>query len=164
MAGESSFDIVSKINQQELDNALNQTTKEVAQRYDLKGANADISYDGKEKITITAEAEINLNAVLDIFQSRAMKRNISLKFFDIGELKTGAKNTVYKEITVKNGISKEKAKIINEKIKASKLKVTTQIQDDALRVSSKSKDELQAVMQLLKGIDIDIDLQFNNFR
>ncbi len=164
MAGESSFDIVSKINKQELDNALNQTSKEVEQRYDLKGANASINYDGKEKITVTAEAEINLNAVVDIFQSRAMKRNLSLKFFDIGELKMGAKNTVYKEITLKEGISKEKAKIINEKIKASKLKVSSQIQDDTLRVSSKSKDDLQAVMQLVKGIDIDIDLQFTNFR
>ena len=160
---DSSFDIVSKVDRQEAENALNQARKEVEQRYDFKGTGASIAWSG-EQILITANTEERANAVLDVFQSKLIKRGISLKSLDSGEpFASGKEFRIVSSL--KDGISSENAKKIGKIIRDEGPKgVKSQIQGDELRVSSKSRDDLQATIALLKGKDLDVALQFVNFR
>jgi uncharacterized protein YajQ (UPF0234 family) len=158
-----SFDVVSKVDEQELDNALNQTRKEIEGRFDFKNSKTSVAQ-VKEKITITTDDELKLKNVVDILQSKANKRGIAIKAFEFGTVEPAAGNAVRQIVTVKSGIPKDKAKPLIEAIKAAKLKVTAQIQDDQIRVSSKSKDDLQKAQALLKAFDTDVPLQFTNYR
>jgi cyclic-di-GMP-binding protein len=163
MASEFSFDVVSRVDQQELDNALNQTRKEIEGRFDFKHSKTSVEHTAKQ-ITIVTDDELKLKNVVDILQSRANKRGISLKSFEYGKVEPAAGDTVRQVITVKNGIAKDKSKPLIDAIKAAKLKVTTQFQDEQLRITGKSKDDLQKAQQLLKDLDIDVPLQFVNYR
>jgi uncharacterized protein YajQ (UPF0234 family) len=158
-----SFDVVSKVDEQELDNALNQTRKEIEGRFDFKNSKTTVDQT-KEKITITTDDELKLKNVVDILQSKANKRGIAIKAFDFGTVEPAAGNAVRQVVTVKSGIPKDKAKPLIEAIKAAKLKVNAQIQDEQIRVSSKSKDDLQKAQALLKAFDTDVPLQFTNYR
>lgn len=160
---DSSFDIVSKVDKQEAENALNQAAKEIEQRYDFKGVGASIEFSG-EKILMKASSEERVKAVLDVFQSKLVKRGISLKSLDDG--KPFASGKEYRiEATLKNGIEQEQAKKISKIIREEGPKsVKAQIQGDELRCQSKSRDDLQEVIALLKSSDLDIDIQFTNFR
>jgi cyclic-di-GMP-binding protein len=160
---DSSFDIVSKVERQEVDNALNQAAKEVSQRYDFKGVDASIAWSG-EKILMQANSEERVKAILDVFQSKLIKRGISLKALDAGEPQLSGKE--YKIFaSIEEGISQENAKKVAKIIRDEGPKgVKAQVQGDELRVSSKSRDDLQAVIALLKGQDFDFALQFVNYR
>ncbi|MFI1797689.1 YajQ family cyclic di-GMP-binding protein [Streptomyces sp. NPDC020379] len=160
---DSSFDIVSKVERQEVDNALNQAAKEISQRYDFKGVGASIEWSG-EKIEMRANAEERVKAVLDIFETKLVKRGISLKSLDAGEPQASGKE--YKIFaSVEEGISQENAKKVAKIIRDEGPKgVKAQVQGDELRVSSKSRDDLQAVQALLKGKDLDFAIQFVNYR
>ncbi len=160
---DSSFDIVSKVERQEVDNALNQAAKEIAQRYDFKGVDASIAWSG-EKIEMRANAEERVKAVLDIFETKLIKRGISLKALDAGEQQASGKE--YKIFaSLQEGISQDNAKKVAKIIRDEGPKgVKAQVQGDELRVSSKSRDDLQAVQALLKGKDLDFALQFVNYR
>ncbi|AJC57621.1 YajQ family cyclic di-GMP-binding protein [Streptomyces noursei] len=160
---DSSFDIVSKVERQEVDNALNQAAKEISQRYDFKGVDASIQWSG-EKIEMRASAEERVKAVLDIFQSKLIKRGISLKALDAGEPQASGKE--YRiSASMEEGISQENAKKVAKIIRDEGPKgVKAQVQGDELRVTSKSRDDLQAVQQLLRGKDLDFAIQFVNYR
>jgi hypothetical protein len=160
---DSSFDIVSKVDKMEADNALNQASKEIEQRYDFKGVGASIEWSG-DKILMKASSEERVKAVLDVFQSKLIKRGISLKSLDDGEPFASGKE--YRiEATLKNGIDQENAKKISKIIREEGPKsVKSQIQGDELRVQSKSRDDLQEVIALLKSTDLPIDVQFTNYR
>ena len=160
---DSSFDIVSKVDKQETANALTQAEKEIEQRYDFKGVGASIEFSG-EKILMKAASEERVNAVLDVFQSKLVKRGISLKSLDAG--KPFASGKEYRiEASIKQGIEQEAAKKISKIIREEGPKsVKAQIQGDELRVTSKSRDDLQDTMALLKSKDLDVDLQFVNYR
>ncbi|MDA8796130.1 YajQ family cyclic di-GMP-binding protein [Aquiluna sp.] len=160
---DSSFDIVSKVDRQETDNALNQAAKEIQQRYDFKGTDAEISWSG-ESILIKANSEERAKAALDVFQTKLIKRGISLKSLDSSEPQPSGKEF---RITsnMKNGIDQENAKKISKIIRDEGPKsLKSQIQGDELRVSSKSRDDLQQLIALLRGKDLDVDLQFVNYR
>ncbi|MGI5485401.1 YajQ family cyclic di-GMP-binding protein [Microtetraspora malaysiensis] len=161
---DSSFDVVSKIDRQEVDNALNQTVKEVGHRFDFKGTGASISWSGQENIEIKANSEERANAVLDVFKEKLVKRGLSLKVLDAGEPKLSGKE--YRlMVALKEGIDQENAKKISKLIRDEGPKgIKAQIQGDELRVTSKKKDDLQEVIALLKGKDLDIALQFTNYR
>ncbi|MFC6879862.1 MULTISPECIES: YajQ family cyclic di-GMP-binding protein [Actinomadura] len=163
MVADSSFDIVSKLDRQEVDNALNQAVKEVANRFDFRNVDAGIKWSG-EVIDIQANSEERANAVLDVFKDKLVKRQISLKSIEAGEPRLSGK--VYKlTVTLKEGISQENAKKIGKIIREEGPKgVKAQIQGEELRVSSKKKDDLQQIISLLKGKDLDIALQFVNYR
>ena len=160
---DSSFDIVSKIDRQEVDNALNQTAKEAATRYDFKGTGAEIAWSG-ESIVIKANSEERCNALLDVFKEKLIKRQVSLKTLDAGEPQQSGKE--YRlTATVNEGISQDNAKKVSKVIRDQGPKgVQAQIQGDQLRVSAKKKDDLQTVISLLKGQDFDFALQFTNYR
>jgi uncharacterized protein YajQ (UPF0234 family) len=161
---DSSFDVVSKIDRQEVDNALNQTVKEVGHRFDFKGTGAAIAWSGQQDIEIKANSEERANAVLDVFREKIIKRGLSLKVLDPGEPKLSGKE--YRlVVALKEGIDQEHAKKISKIIRDEGPKgVKAQIQGEELRVSSKKKDELQDVITLLKGKELDIALQFTNYR
>ena len=163
MAAESSFDVVSKVDRQEVDNALNQAAKEVSQRYDFKNIGASISWSG-ETIVMTANSEERVKAILDVFETKLIRRGISLKALETGEAKASGKE--YRlEATVKEGLSTENAKKIAKIIREEGPKgIKTQITGDELRVSAKSRDDLQSVIALLKDTDVDAALQFVNYR
>jgi uncharacterized protein YajQ (UPF0234 family) len=163
VASESSFDVVSKVDRQEVDNALNQAAKEIAQRYDFKGTGASVAWSG-EGIVMTADSEDRVNAVLDVLQTKLIKRGISLKALDTGEPRLSGKE--YRlEASLKEGLSQEDAKKIGKIVRDSGPKgVKTQVTGDELRVSAKSRDDLQAVIALLKESDLDVALQFVNYR
>jgi uncharacterized protein YajQ (UPF0234 family) len=166
MASESSFDVVSKVDRQEVDNALNQAIKEIAQRYDFKGVGASIAWSG-EKILMVANSEERVRAVLDVFQTKLIKRGISLKSLDTGDGDPKPSGKEYRlEAAIKEGLTSEIAKKVTKLIRDEGPKgVKTQIQGDEVRVSAKSRDDLQAVIALLKGADdIDAALQFINYR
>ena len=163
MPSESSFDVVSRIDQQELDNALNQARREIENRFDFKNSKTSIESDGK-KITIVSDDELKMRNVIDVLQGKAVKRGIDIKSFDIGELEPAFSGTVRRVITLRNGIPKDKSKPLIEKIKSLKLKVNAQIQDEQIRVSGKNKDDLQKIQQILKGLDYELPLQFVNYR
>ena len=160
---DSTFDIVSKVDKMELDNAVHQSQKEIAQRYDFKNVGADIDYSG-EKILIKANSEERAKAILDVFESKLIKRGISLRSLDAGAPFASGKE--YRiECAIKQGIGSDDAKKISKIIRDEAPKsVKSQIQGDELRVSSKSRDDLQATISLLKQADLDVDLQFVNFR
>ena len=158
-----SFDIVSKVDMQEIDNAVNQTVKEIGQRYDFKGSKSEVTLE-KETIKVLADDDFKLKAVIDILQSKFIKRNISPKALQYGKVEQASGGMVRQLITLQVGISKEKAKEIGAVIKETKLKVQSQIQDDQVRVTGKNIDDLQEVIALLKAKDLGIEMQFVNFR
>jgi len=161
---DSSFDIVSKIDRQEVDNALGQTAKEVATRFDFKGTGAKIEWKGDEAIEITASADDRASAVLDVFQQKLIKRGQSLKILDASEPRPSGQQSKI-GITLKEGISSEDAKKITKLIRDEGPKgVKAQIQGDELRVSSKKRDDLQAVQALVKAQDYEFAVQFTNYR
>ena len=158
-----SFDIVSKVDRQEVDNALNQAAKEAATRYDFKGVGASVEWSG-EKLLLKASAEERVKAVLEVLEQKFIKRGISLRSLDTGDPYPSGKEFRI-EVSLKNGISSEDAKKVAKVIRDEGPKsVKAQIQGEELRVQSKSRDDLQATMALLKGKDLDVDLQFVNFR
>ena len=163
MAKDVSFDIVSKVELQEVHNAVHQAEKEIEQRFDFKNSKSSISLDG-EKITLVSDDDFKLQNVRDILESKLVKRGISLKALEYGKILPAAGDTVKQEVKLVQGIDQDRAKQINKLIKDSKLKVNSSIQGDQLRVSGKSKDDLQAVIALLKQADLDIELQFTNYR
>lgn len=163
MAKDCSFDVVSEVDMQEVDNAINQATKEIGQRFDFRGSKSEIKLEGVQ-IKIIADDDFKLKNVVDILQNKAVKRGISLKSFDYGKIESGSHGTARQIITLQKGISKEKAKDIIAALKESKLKVQAQIMDDQLRVSGKNKDDLQAAIAKLRQGDFGVELQFVNFR
>lgn len=163
MASESSFDVVSRVDGQELENALNQARREIENRFDFKHSKTSIESDGKT-ITIVSDDEMKMRNVVDIVQSRAIRRGIDIKAFDFGALEPAAGGTVRRVITLRSGIPKESGKILMERIKALKVKVSAQYQGDQIRVSGKSKDDLQRVIAALKAMDFELPLQFVNYR
>lgn len=165
MASDSSFDVVSKVDRQEVDNALNQAAKEIAQRYDFKGVGASIAWSGESVLMVANSAERVL-AVLDVFQSKLIKRGISLKSLDTGDGEPKPSGKEYRlSAAIKEGLSSEVAKQLAKIVRDEGPKsVKTQIQGDELRVTSKSRDDLQAAIALLKGADVDAALQFVNYR
>ncbi|MBY0554051.1 YajQ family cyclic di-GMP-binding protein [bacterium] len=158
-----SFDIVSELNMQELDNAINQAQKEVGGRYDFKGSNAEIKWDKKD-VTILAEDDYKLGAMIDILQTKMSKRGIDLRAVKLDKVEPAGGKLLRQKITFSQGIEKEVAKEVIKFIKDAKLKVQAQIMDDKLRVTSKSIDELQSTMQTVKGHDFKVPLQFDNMR
>ena len=158
-----SFDIVSKVDMQEVDNAVNQTVKEIAQRYDFKGSKCEVTQE-KDTIKILADDDFKLKAVVDILQSKFIKRGISPKALQYGKAETASGGMVRQIVTIQQGVSKEKGKEIVAAIKDTKLKVQGQIQDDQVRVTGKNRDDLQETIQALRGKDLGIELQFVNFR
>ena len=165
MAETNSFDIVSDVDMQEVDNALNQARKEIIQRYDFKGSKSSIELNEKEhQIVLISDDDFKMKAVIDILQSKFIKRGISLKALTYSAVDTAAGGTVRQTITLQNGIDKENAKLIVKMIKDTKLKVQAQIMDDQVRVSAKSKDDLQSVMALVRAADLKFAVQFKNYR
>lgn len=158
-----SFDIVSEVDAQEIDNAVNQVRKEIAQRYDFKGSQTEVELE-KNEIRLTSDDEYKVKAVVDVLQSKVIRRGISPKALVYGKVEPAAGGRARQTITVQNGIETEKARQIVKLIKDHKLKVQAQIQGDQVRVSGKKRDDLQAVIQMLKGQDLDLPLQFVNFR
>ena len=164
MATEYSFDTVSKADPQEVKNAIGQAQREIETRFDFRGSISEIDHDGKDKITLTSDDEARLTALIDVLQSKLIKRGVDIKFLDYGKLEQASKGTVRQVVTIKNGLPTETAKKIVKLIKDKGLKVTTQIQDEQVRVTGKSKDDLQAAMTALKAADLDVPLQFTNYR
>lgn len=166
MATTSSFDVTSTIDFQEVDNALNQARKEVAQRYDFKGAKADIELSEAEKtLTLTTSDEMKMNALWEIIQTRMVRRGVPVKNFKVGKSEPAAGATVRRVIEIQQGIPTEAAKEIVKFLKDKKMKkVQAAIQADQVRVSSASKDELQDVMRMLREQDFGVALQFGNYR
>ncbi|MBC8043247.1 MAG: YajQ family cyclic di-GMP-binding protein [Rhizobacter sp.] len=165
MASDHSFDIVSKLDMQELDNALNQARKELLQRYDLKDTNSDIKFNAKDmELTLESASEFTLKAVTDVLQSKLIKRNISAKVLDFGKIEPATQNSVRQKVKLRQGIDKENAKKVVAAIKELKTKVQASIQGEDVRVSAKDIDELQAVQQKLRTMEFDVPLQFNNYR
>jgi cyclic-di-GMP-binding protein len=163
MASTFSFDIVSDFDRQELVNALDQTTREIGSRYDLKDTKTTVEL-ADDKITIDTASEMTLDAVHDMLQSKAIKRNLSLKIFDYGKIESSSGNRIRQEVTLKKGISQEIAKQISKLIRDEFKKVQPSIQGDVVRVTAKDKDELQGVMQRLKQEELPVALQFTNYR
>ena len=161
---DSSFDVVSKVDRQEIDNALNQAGKELSQRFDFRGTNATIAWAGEDGVTLQADTEERVTAALDVFRDKLVKRKISLKSLDAGDPQSSGKS--YKiSARIKQGIESDVAKKIAKLIRDEGPKgVQAQIQGDQLRVSGKKRDDLQAVQQLLRGADLDVALQFDNYR
>ena len=164
MASESSFDIVSKVDHQEVDNALNQAAKEVGTRFDFRGVGASIAWSGDKAVEIKANSEERAKAVLDVFKEKLVRRGVSLKALDAGEPRPSGKE--YRLTTrLKEGISADDARKISKIIRDEGPKgVRAQVQGDELRVSSKKKDELQSIISLLKGKNLEVALQFVNYR
>jgi uncharacterized protein YajQ (UPF0234 family) len=164
VAGDSSFDIVSKLDQQEVDNAINQTSRELAQRFDFKHTGASIQRQGGAAVLISANADERARAVLDVFKEKLIKRNVSLKVLDAGEPRQSGKE-VKIDVALKEGISQEQAKKLSKLIRDEGPKgVKAQVQGDELRVSSKKRDDLQSVIALVKQQDLDFAVQFVNYR
>ena len=161
---DASFDVVSKVDRQEVDNALNQAAKELSQRFDFRGTNATIAWAGEEAVTLSADTEERVAAALDVFREKLVKRGISMKALDADEPQPSGKS--YKvSARIQQGIASDKAKEIAKAIRDEGPKgVQAQIQGDQLRVSGKKRDDLQAVQQLLKAKDFEIALQFDNYR
>ncbi|MCU0454222.1 MAG: YajQ family cyclic di-GMP-binding protein [Bacteroidetes bacterium] len=165
MASSYSFDIVSEIDLQEVDNAVNQARKEITQRYDFKGITTELDLDQKEKtLTLTTGDDYHLKAAVDILQNKLIKRSIPLKALRYGTPESAAHSAVRQKITLLIGISKEDAKKIVAIIKDTKIRVQTQIMDDQVRVTGKDKDDLQAAMAAVKAADLPFAVQFTNYR
>lgn len=165
MADLSSFDVVSKVDMQELKNAVDQTMKEIRQRFDFKNSKTDLTLKEKEKeLVVLSDDEYKLKAVLEILKAKCVKRNVSLKALNYGNLEEALGGMVRQTITIQSGIPDEKAKAITKEIRDGKFKAQAQIQGDQIRVQSKSRDELQTVIAFLKQKDFGVDLQFINYR
>lgn len=165
MADEHSFDIVSKVDLQEVLNAVQQATKEISQRFDFRGSKSSIELNkDKYEITLVSDDEPKLKSVVDILQSKLIKRNVSLKALTYGKIDPAAGSTVRQMVTLQQGIPTEKAKEIVKIIKDTKLKVQAEIQKDQLRVRAKKIDDLQTIIELLKGKDLNIYIEFVNYR
>lgn len=163
MASTYSFDLVSDFDRQELVNAVDQTIREIKSRYDLKDTNTTVEL-AENTITINTDSDLSVNSVQDVLRTKAAKRQLSLKIFDFGKIEPAGGNRVRQEITLKKGISQEIAKKISKMIRDDFKKVQASIQGDAVRISAKSKDDLQQVIQFLKQQDFPIELQFTNYR
>ena len=159
-----SFDIVSKVDEQEVDNAVNQAIKEMQQRFDFKGTKSEIKWEKKEEMTIIADSDAKLNTVIDILQNKCVKRGVSRKSLDYGKVEDASGGLKRQVIKIKQGIPTDKAKELSKIIKELDLKVQTQIQDEQVRVTGKKIDDLQAVIQALKGKEFDLSLQYINMR
>ena len=165
MAEEHSFDIVCQVDMQEVTNAVAQAVKEIGQRFDFKGSKSSIELDkGKGVITLVSDDEQKLKSVVDILQTKLIKRGVALKALDYGKIEKAAGSTVRQAVTLQQGIPQEKAKEIVKIIKDMKLKVSPEIQKDQVRVKAKKIDDLQAIMGRLKEKDFGIHLQFSNYR
>lgn len=163
MASDSSFDVVSDFDQQELVNALDQARREIATRYDFKGSR--VAFDlGKDGITLTADDEYRATAAKDLLESKAVRRGLSLKIFEWGKVEPAAGGTVRQHVGLKRGLTSDQAKELSKRIRDAFPKVKPVIQGDAVRVSAKSKDELQAVIADLRALDYPVALQFTNYR
>jgi uncharacterized protein YajQ (UPF0234 family) len=160
---DSSFDIVSSVDLQEVKNAVAQAMKEIVNRFDLKGTGSDVSLAGEE-LVLTSNDDFKLKAVTDILETRLVKRGVPLKALSYGAVEKALGGTVRQKVTMQKGIPSDKAREIVKVIKSTKRKVQAAIQGDQLRVSGKNKDDLQAVMQTLRGTDLGIDMQFTNYR
>ena len=164
MASAPSFDIVSKVDRQEVDNAVQQTAKELSQRFDFRGTGAEIKWAGEEGVSLQAETEERVQAALEVFKEKLIKRQISLKSLDAGEARPSGRETKI-SIALREGISSEDAKKVGKLIRDEGPKgVKVQVQGDELRVSSKKRDDLQAVQALVKKQDYDFAVQFTNYR
>ena len=163
MAAENSFDIACKLDMQEVANAINQTQREIETRYDLKGSKNEIKQE-KMVITITSGDDMKLKAVLDILQSKLHRRGIDLKALTMGDPESAAGGTVRQTVTLQDGVPQEKAREIVRLIKDSKIRVQASIQENQVRVSGKNRDDLQAIIALVKGKELGIALQFTNYR
>jgi len=161
---ENSFDIVSKVELQEVTNAIQQALKEVHTRYDLKDSKSSIELEGKEAIVLSSADEYKLKAVNDVLQGKLVKRGVPLKALSYGKIEDAAGSTVRQRITMQQGIPTEKAREIVKAIKDTKKKVQAAIQGDLVRVSGKDRDTLQDIMAVLRGRDFGIDMQFTNYR
>ena len=164
MAKDASLDVVSKVDLQEVSNAVNQADKEINQRFDLKGTGCEIEWNNEDTINVTAPDDMKIRNVVAIIKEKFIKRNISSKAIEEGKIEHALGSKVKQELKLRQGIDKDYAKKINKMIKETKLKVNSQIQEDELRLSSKNIDDLQEVIRMLKAADLDIDLQFINFR
>ncbi len=163
MAAENSFDIVSKIEMTEVTNAVTQAMKEIGQRFDFKGSKSDITQE-KEALVVVSDDEFKLKSVIDILQGKLVKRGVPVKNLSFGKVESALGGTVRQRITLQQGIPTDKAKEIVKTIKDTKIKVQASIQADQVRVSGKNRDDLQSIIQLLKGKDFSIELQFTNYR
>jgi len=161
---ENSFDIVSKVDLQEVSNALQQALKEIHTRYDLKDSKSDIQLDAKEGLVLASADEYKLRSVNDVLQTKLVKRGVSLKALTYGAIEPAAGSTVRQKVSLQQGIPIEKAREIVKLVKNSKLKVQASIQGDLVRVSGKDRDTLQEIIALLRGRDFGIDMQFTNYR
>ncbi len=165
MADQSSFDVVSRVDMQEVKNALDQTMKEIRQRFDFKNSKSEITLNEKDsELVVVSDDEYKLKAVLDILKGKCVKRNVSLKALGYGNVEEASGGTVRQVIKIQSGLTTEKAKEISKELRDAKLKVQAQIQGDQVRVQSKSKDELQGAIAFLKQKDFGVDLQFINYR
>ena len=163
MAGDVSFDVVSDFDEQELRNALDQVRREVGQRYDFKGVTVELTQ-AKDELVLLTDDEYRAAAVMDLIKSKAIRRNLSLKIFDWGKVEQAGGNKVRQQIKLRRGLTDEIAKRLTKLIRDEFPKVKAQIQGDAIRVSGKSKDELQRVIARLRGLDEVVELQFQNYR
>lgn len=164
MAKEPSFDVVSEVNMQEVSNAVNQTLKEITQRFDFKGSKSTVEIENGNSIKIITEDDTRMRNIVDILQSKFIKRGVAIKNLEYGKVEPAAGGMVRQSIRVKQGIEADVAKKITKDIKTLKVKVQAQVQDDQVRVSGKKIDDLQAVIAFLKGQDYGVELQFSNFR
>ena len=164
MASDCSFDVVSKVDMDEVKNAVSQAMKEIGQRFDFKGSVSKIELKEEGVLGLTSDDEVRLKAVVDVLQSKLVKRGVSIRAMDFGKVEPASKGTCRQEIKVLQGIASEKAKGLVKVLKDNKIKVQAAIQGDQLRVSGKNKDDLQEAIQLLKKNDQGLDLQFTNFR
>jgi len=166
MAQSFSFDVTTGVDLQEVDNAINQAQKELAQRYDFKGSRATLEFMKAEAmLVLVADNDFQMKALFDIVQTRLIKRHVSVKNLDLGDIKPAGNDTVRREIKLKTALDSETAKKVAATIKEAKLKkVQASIQGDQVRVSSPSKDELQGAMALLRGQEFEVELKFGNFR
>ena len=165
MADTSSFDVVSEVNLQEVDNAVNQARKEIGQRYDFKGSRSSIELASKDKtLTVISDDDFRLKSVIDILQTKLIKRGVPVKALDYGSVEPAANSTVRQIIRLRVGIDKDNARLLVKMIKDTKLKVQAQIMDDQVRVSGKNKDDLQSIIKLLREADLKFAMQFTNYR
>ena len=164
MAQQNSFDIVSQVDRSEINNALNQTMKEVRQRFDFKGSRAEVRLEGEEELILTAEDETKLRNMNEILQQKLVRRSVPLKALSYGRVEPAAGGTVRQHVAIQQGIPSDKAKEIVKFIKESKVKVQAAIQGDIVRVSGRDRDTLQDVIAKLKAKDFGIDMQYTNYR
>ena len=164
MAKEPSFDVVSEVDMQEVNNAINQTVKEITQRFDFKGTKSTVEIENGNAIKIVTEDDTRMRNIVDILQSKFIKRGVAIKNLEYGKVEPAAGGMVRQSIKVKQGIDADIAKKITKDIKNMKVKVQATLQDDQIRVSGKKIDDLQAVIAFLKGQDYGVELQFSNFR